>query len=81
MPGRHSSPRLTPAPPPSACGYYNTNAKATGGGGGGGQRAESAVYSEDEDSEMDYGGFGGGTAGKVGERVHYVKRRVSNRAK
>lgn len=61
------SPQLTPAPPPSACGYYHTHLAT--------QHAESAVLTEDEeDSELDYGGLGGGTSGRVGERVHYVSK-------
>lgn len=67
------SPLLTPAPPPSACGYYRTHhgiSVAT-------EHAKSAVIAEeDQDSELDYGGLVGGATGKV--RVHYDRQ---NRAK
>lgn len=63
---RYQTPQLTPAPPPSACGYYNTTPMPT-------QHNASAVLAEEDDSELDYGGLGGGTSGKVGEKVHYSK--------
>jgi hypothetical protein len=60
------TPLLTPAPPPSACGYYHAHL-----GGVATQQDESAVLMEDEDSELDYGEGGCGTT--VGHR-HKVEQ-------
>lgn len=70
--GRQQSPQLTPAPPPSACGYYHPSMSLAI------QHDESAVLAEeDEDSELDYGGLGKHTVAKLDDRAQYSRAQYS----
>lgn len=67
--GRRESPHLTPAPPPSACGYYRTHSA---------QRRETEKR-EDEDSDLNYGGLDYKAQGmyrKHGDRVTFHLNRT-----